>query len=101
MSSLTIMKFCMLKLQTKIFLELFSEINLSSYKQRYVDSLCYNSLETPCNNNNNNNNNSNNNNNNNNNKHSVSIAKPIHVPYRRPQIFKKMKMFFEVLTAQW
>ena len=38
----------MKKLQTKIFLDLFSEINLSSQKQRYVDSLCYNSLETPC-----------------------------------------------------
>ena len=43
-----IMKFCMPKLKTKIFVELFSEIDYSSQKQRYVDSLCCNSLETPC-----------------------------------------------------
>ena len=43
-----IMKFCMPKLKTKIFEELFSEIDLSLQKQRYVDSLCCNSLETPC-----------------------------------------------------
>ena len=48
MSSPIIMKFFMLKVKTKIFTDLFSEINLSSKKQRYVDSLCYNSLETPC-----------------------------------------------------
>ena len=48
MSCLIIMKFCMQKLQTKIFVDLFSEIDLSSQKLRYVDSLCYNSLETPC-----------------------------------------------------
>ena len=48
MSSPIIMKFCMQKLKTKIFRNLFSEIDLSGQKQRYVDSLCCNSLETPC-----------------------------------------------------
>ena len=42
------MKFDMQKVGTKIFMDLFSEIDLGTYKQRYVDSLCYNSLETPC-----------------------------------------------------
>ena len=38
----------MQKVGTKIFMDLFSEIDLGILKQRYVDSLCYNSLETPC-----------------------------------------------------
>ena len=38
----------MKKVGTKIFIDLFSEIDLGTLKQRYVDSLCYNSLETPC-----------------------------------------------------
>ena len=42
------MKFYTQKSQTKIFLELYSEFDLSSWKQRYVDSLCCNWLWTPC-----------------------------------------------------
>ena len=36
-------------MQTKIFLNLFSDFDLRTKKQKYVDSLCCNSLETPCN----------------------------------------------------
>ena len=48
MTSPIIVKFCMQKLDAKIFIDFFSEIDLNTQKQRYVDSLCYNSLETPC-----------------------------------------------------
>ena len=43
-----IMKFDMQKVGTKIFTDFFSEIDFGIKKQRYIDSLCYNSLEIPC-----------------------------------------------------